>query len=139
MNVFLFHQVAGQSINKTDKWPQFQATCDNVLKSFTTAKGKFHLNLHTTLTSNVSKTLQEHYKSSNKSIQVLVSRIQTLSDDLRKTKQQYQRRIEKYGRIVVEAETTISSRDALNESMAPRSGGDSKERDILAKVKVIKN
>ena len=131
----LIFQVAGQSNNnKTDKWPEFQTACDTVLKSFTTAKGKLHLNLHTTLTSNVSKTLQDHYKTSNKTIQTLVGKIQALSDELRKTKQQYQRRIEKYGRLVVEAETTIHTRDALNESLAPR--GDGKDRDILSKVKV---
>lgn len=127
--------MAGQASNKADKFPQFQAACDALLKSFTTAKGKLHLNLNTTLSSNVSKTLQDHYKSSNKSIQALVAKIQALSDELRKTKQQYNRRIEKYGRVVVEAETTISNRDAMSENMSPRTG-DVKDRDILSKVKV---
>lgn len=89
--------------------------------------GKQHIGYALCLSQSVSRSFNDSAREYHTVLQSIDNRMQTLFDELLKTKRTYERNLSKYSRLVLETEANIRSKDALLQEAATR--GNQKEVD----------
>ena len=68
-------KVGNNQTVKTDTLPNFDIAIDHLFKSSSIVKGKLHQNFNSTLGMNVCKSYLDHYKTNNKTVNLMLSKV----------------------------------------------------------------
>lgn len=114
---------------------------ENIHRTTTLSKSKQHLSLSTTILQSISKNFPDYIRQTGKKVNaiytkvcnytisdhssmlmVVLHQVQTFSEEFKKEKQMYQKNLERYSRAVIDAESSIRSRDATIEQIDDPNG-----------------
>jgi hypothetical protein len=96
---------------KQDSLAGFGAILEEISKFSTQAGGKNHAAIANNITSNVCKTFPEYSKLNRKKVHVILQKLYSIQEDLKKAKIVQTKNEENYSRLVKEAEMCIRFRD----------------------------
>ena len=101
---------------KVEWLPNYISLWDNSYKSLSALGGKQHTTLSSSLTQNISKKYPDFVKANKKRLAAMSSKIAGLIDDLKKAKQVHNKNVEKYQKMIQEAESAIRARGGVTDS-----------------------
>lgn len=109
---------------KSDCLPNSVVAWELLFKILTTSSGKQQCTFSTNLQQNICKMLPEASKSYKRKLQVVLTKILGIIDDLKKAKSALSKSIERYGRLAHDTEAAVRSRDNYQDT-DPKTDDDS--------------